>query len=125
MAQRIMIVDDEPDVLLTVKALLEKEGLAVITAGSGKACLEELGKGFKGLILMDVMMPVMDGWAVIKAIIEGGYAKGNIICMLTAKDTPDTILAEYNQYVVEYIRKPSSPKVLVQIVKDYLALLDL
>lgn len=61
MKEKIMIVDDEPDVLDSLKMVLEAQDYDVTTASNGAECLEKLEKGFKGVILLDLMMPVMDG----------------------------------------------------------------
>jgi DNA-binding response OmpR family regulator len=117
----VLVVDDETSVLYTVKRILESADLSVCIVNSGKECLEELGKGFKGLILMDVMMPEMDGWDTIKEIVKLGYIDRVIICMLTAKDVPDEKMDVLKEYVLDYITKPFKAKKLVAIVKEYLS----
>jgi CheY-like chemotaxis protein len=108
----------------SVKRILESAGIQVVTAGSGQTCLEELRKGFKGLILMDIIMPEMDGWDTINAIVEEGFAEGNIICMLTGKEEPGEKMEKLKEYVLDYIRKPFDRDQLLTIVNDYLAYLD-
>jgi len=120
----VLLVDDDPGILQVVKAILEMKGVTVYTADNGRACLEELKKGFKGLILLDIMMPEMNGWEVVKTMIETGYTEGNLICMFTAKPSPDPVLAEYAQYVLGYICKPFDAEALVKTVYEYLAFLD-
>lgn len=124
MAKNVMIVDDEIDIRVTVKAVLGSRGFDVLLVESGQQCIEELEKGFKGVILMDVMMPDMDGWETVKEISEKGLQKGNIISMLTAKHEPDPALEELAEYVIYYIRKPFEPTELVSIVSEYCELLE-
>ena len=81
MLQEVMVVDDEEALLYSVKRILELSGLKVETVKSGRECIERLKKGFKGLILMDILMPDMDGWDTIQEIINEGFAEGNIICI--------------------------------------------
>jgi DNA-binding NtrC family response regulator len=119
MVNRVMAVDDDPGVLFTVQAVLEEAGIDIITANGGKECLEHLRKGFSGVILMDVMMPEMDGWQTIKAIISEGLMSGNIICILSAKHVPDQEFDQLKQYVPEYIKKPFEPDELITIIKHY------
>lgn len=116
----VLVVDDEPMVLYSVKRILESAEIDVDTADSGQTCLETLRKGFKGLILMDIIMPGMDGWDTINAIVEEGFAEGNIICMLTGKEEPDEKMEKLKEYVLDYIRKPFQKDQLLSIVTEYL-----
>ncbi len=124
MKGKVMMVDDDPDILTTVRTIFESEGLDILTVGSGKECVNELKRGFKGVILMDIMMPRMDGWDTIQAIVDEGLIEGNIISMLTAKDTPDPIMEELAENVVDYITKPFDTDELISTVKEYLSYLD-
>jgi len=81
---RIMVVDDEPDVVESVKILLEAEGYVVIGAESGDECLEKLEKGGVDLILMDFFMPEMDGRMVIEKIRENSKLRDTKIAFLTS-----------------------------------------
>jgi len=121
---KVMVVDDDENVLLVAREIFEPEGIRVITAGSGKECLTYLGSGFRGLILMDIMMPEMDGWDTIREIVRQGYAgEGTLIAMLTAKDVPDRKMEGLQEYVIDYITKPFDPDELVALVKEYLGYL--
>jgi CheY-like chemotaxis protein len=117
--KKVMVVDDDPTILLTVRVLFESEGIEVTTVGSGQECIAELQKGFKGVILMDVMMPHMDGWETIREIVAKGFHKGTAIFMLSAKDKPDGKDDSFKGYVIDYIEKPFEPAELVSTVKKY------
>jgi len=119
MQRKVMIVDDDPDILITIRELLEPEGFEVFTVQNGKECIDELEKGFKGVILMDVMMPHMDGWTTIRQIIIQGFHKDNIISMISAKDECDWRFDDLKQYIRNYITKPFDSKQLISIVKGY------
>jgi len=124
MEGKVMMVDDDPDILTTVRTIFESEGLDILTVGSGKECVNELKRGFKGVILMDIMMPRMDGWDTIQTIVDEGLIEGNIISMLTAKDAPDQIMEELAENVVDYITKPFDADELISTVRGYLSFLD-
>jgi len=123
MKDTVMIVDDDPMAQVTVKRILESAGLKVTTVDSGEACIREVEKGFNGLILMDIMMPGMDGWETIQSLVDRGIMKGSIICMLTGKESPDDRMKMLKEYILDYIRKPFDQKKFVRLVKEYLSYL--
>lgn len=124
MNKNVMVVDDKPHILIALRELFEYEGFAVVTADSGRECLENLKQGFKGVILMDIMMPDMDGWDTIREMIKGGFVEGNLISMLTAKAGPDPKMDGLQEYVMDYITKPFDIEEIVSTVKGYLAHLE-
>ena len=119
MSKKVMIVDDDPSILISVREVLELAGFDVLTVDSGSKCIEELKKGFKGVILMDVMMPGMDGWDTIQEIVNNNLLEGNIVAMLTAKDIPDEKMEEVKEYVIDYITKPFDIDELIATVDEY------
>jgi CheY-like chemotaxis protein len=119
MNKKVMVVDDDPSILIAVRELFESNGYDVYTVGSGYDCIDELKKGFKGVILMDIMMPRMDGWETIKKIVDDGLYQDVVIAMLTAKDMPDVKMNEFNDFVVDYINKPFDPDELISTVDYY------
>lgn len=125
MKRKVMIVDDDPYILITVREIFELEGFEVVTASGGRKCLEELEKGFKGVILMDIMMPQMDGWDTIREIVDSGFIEGNLIATLTAKDVPDQKMEGLQEYVIDYITKPFDAEELVATVEEYFSCLNL
>ncbi len=123
MKNDVLIVDDDRSVIRTVKRILTRAGLNVYVAESGEECLNHLEKGFQGLILMDIIMPEMDGWDTIDEIVKRGLMKDIIICMLTGKDEPGERMESLKEYVIDYIRKPFNMETLVDVVKNYLSYL--
>jgi len=118
MEKRIMIVDDEPDILISLKIVLEKENYDVITVSNGIECLKEIEKGFKGLILMDLMMPKMDGWETIQEIVNRGLLKNVAISIITGKGTKDfQKLSSLGPYIVDYLPKPLDIKQLISSIE--------
>ncbi|ODS35584.1 MAG: hypothetical protein A7315_14630 [Candidatus Altiarchaeales archaeon WOR_SM1_79] len=104
---KIMIVDDEPHIVKSVKTILEKRGYEVIGAESGRECLQKLEKERFDLILMDFFMPEMDGRMVIEEIRENPGLKGTKIAVLTSAEFRERgmeILKELN--ILDYIAKP-------------------
>jgi len=120
----VMVIDDDPSILITVKSILEPEGFEVVTVDSGKACIQKLQTGFHGVLLLDIMMPHMDGWDTIREIVGKGLLPGNVISMLTAKDVPDAKMDGLQQYVTDYITKPFEPERLIGAVAEYLSYLE-
>lgn len=122
MAKKIMIVDDEPDVVDLVKLVLKSEGYDVVTAGSGKEALEKIGKEMPDLVLLDIMMPGMDGWEVHQKIKSNPKTQGIPVAMLTAKSQSiDKMIGLHVVQVDDYITKPFGRSELLERVKKILA----
>lgn len=114
---QILIVDDNPDICLAVQAVLEDEPWPTITANGGEEALKILESGFRGLILLDIMMPDMNGWETIRAIADRDLYHHIIICMLTAMDNPDEGMIGIEEYVSDYVTKPLEPDLLIELVR--------
>jgi len=123
MDARMMLVDDEEMIREAVELFLQAEGVDIVTASSGDECLGHLEKGFCGVILMDVMMPEMNGWDTIRKIVENGLYEGNLIVMLTAMDAPDNKMNGIQEYVTDYLTKPFNPDQLLEAIHYYFSLL--
>ena len=115
--EKILVVDDDKNICELLRLYLVKEGYSVTIANDGKAALAEFEKLHPDLVLLDVMMPVMDGWEVCRKI----RAKDNTpIIMLTAKgETYDKVLG-LELGADDYIMKPFDPKELVARVRAVL-----
>ena len=124
MSNRIMIVDDNEYVRASVEIICSTAQLGLASAASGPECLDQLGSGFKGVILMDIMMPDMDGWDTIREIVERGLYSGNVIVMLTGMGEPDAKMDGLQEYVSDYMTKPFGPDQLLDSVEYYLTLLN-
>lgn len=123
--KKLMVVDDDPAILFTVETLFEDEDdIEVISVESGPECLERMEEGFEGVVLMDIMMPDMDGWETVKVIAERYDMENVVISMLTAKSSPGEERRNLQKYVVDYIRKPFTPEELKSKVKEYKEYLD-
>ncbi len=103
----ILIVDDDPDVLYTVEAILKKEGYDVEKANGGSEALEHLKTITPELILLDVMMPDIDGWGVLKEIRNDRRLKDCPVVMLTVKSIKSyTVKPSDISDVIDYLVRP-------------------
>jgi DNA-binding response OmpR family regulator len=113
----ILLVDDEPDIRLTLGMRLKKSGYAVITAENGKDALDKIEQQLPDLVILDVMMPEMNGYQVCRKLREKPGTKDLPILMLTAKDqAADRFWAE-EAGVTEYFSKPFEDEELLLAVK--------
>lgn len=118
MTKRIMIVDDDSDLLIFLRTLFEHENFEVLTVDSGNDCIEELKRGFNGVILMDLMMPFMDGWTTLREIVKKGLNKHVTIAIITASGRADPEKVKgLEQCIHDYIQKPFNLEKLVTNVK--------
>lgn len=115
-AKPVLIVDDDADVRRTLEMVLRRSGCSVSQARGGLECLEIMRGGFRGVVLMDIMMPGLDGWGTVDAIVKGGWSKGCLICMLTACVDPTPGIEGLEQHVFDYIVKPFDVEVLIDVV---------
>ena len=118
---KILVVDDEPQILLLVKTMLKKQGYEVIIANSGKECLKILKKEKPDLILMDIMMPGEDGWEICKKIKTNENTKDIPVAMFTVRHS-DVALKKSIEYAHadSHINKPFNMKDLLKKVKRLL-----
>lgn len=117
---KILLVDDEPDILEIVGYNLSKEGYKIITAQNGKEAVVKAKKEEPHLIIMDVMMPEMDGIEAVEAIRKIPELNDVIITFLTARAEDYSQVAGFEVGADDYITKPIKPKVLVSKVKALL-----
>jgi len=104
--KKIMIVDDDPDILYSLKQILESEGYIVYTFEDGNECIRELENGTKpSLIILDVMMPIMSGWEVHRRLGQNRKWMKIPVVFLTARCN-DTAEEMYERYGITRIKKP-------------------
>ncbi|MEO6883600.1 MAG: response regulator transcription factor [Bacteroidia bacterium] len=117
---KILLVDDEPDILEFVGYNLKKEGYSVYTAGNGKDALTIAKKEFPHLIILDVMMPNMDGIETCIEIRKNDALKNTVVAFLTARNEDYSQIAGFDVGADDYITKPIKPRVLMSRVKALL-----
>ena len=116
----IFVVDDEEDIRELLKYNLEKSGHDVITCENGVICLEKLKQCIPDLILLDVMMPEMDGIEVCEHLKSSPENNEILICFLTARNEDYSQIAGLEAGGDDYVAKPVKPKVLVSRVNALL-----
>jgi len=116
----ILLVDDEPDILEILEYNLKNAGYKIYTAENGAEAIEKSKSKKPDLIIMDVMMPVMDGIEAVSKIRENVGMDKTIITFLTARGEDYSMLAGYDAGADDYITKPIKPKVLVSKVNALL-----
>ena len=114
---KVLLVDDEPDILELIQYNLEKEGYDVETANNGREGVEKALGSIPDLILLDVMMPEMDGIETCHQLRENEGLNKTIIAFLTARSEDYSQIAGLEAGADDYITKPIKPKVLISRVK--------
>ena len=117
---RILLVDDEEDILEFVSYNLQREGFRVFSARNGLEAIEMANKVKPDLVILDVMMPEMDGIAACEEIRKLPNCKSVIIAFLTARGEDYSQIAGFEAGADDYITKPIRPKVLISRVKALL-----
>ena len=120
MPHTILIVDDEPNIVVPLQFLMEQNGYSVIVAQSGEEALESVSKYKPALILLDIMLPGIDGFEVCEIVRLNPEWKGIKIIFLTAKGRDVDIAKGMVLGADEYITKPFSNKQIVESVKRLL-----
>ena len=121
MTHKILIVDDEPNIVMSLEFLLKKEGFQIDTAGDGDAALDKMRSFTPDLVLLDVMMPKKSGFEVCEALRADPARSGLKIIMLTAKGR-DTEMAKGLALGADaYMTKPFSTKDLIARIREVLA----
>ncbi len=121
----VLVVDDEEDIRSILKYTLEKEGYKVIEASSGNEGLEKLNSSRPDIVILDVMMPDMDGIEVCEQIRRSPNNDDIIICMLTARNEDYSQIAGLESGADDYVSKPIKPKVFVSKIKALLRRKDI
>ena len=117
---KILLVDDEPDILEIISYNLKQEGYQVLTAENGKEGVRKAKKHLPQLIVLDVMMPEMDGMEACEKIRQEPQLEDSLVCFLTARGEDYSQMAGFDAGADDYITKPIKPKVLVSKVKALL-----
>jgi two-component system alkaline phosphatase synthesis response regulator PhoP len=117
---KILLVDDEPDILEFLSYNLVKEGFEVFTCGNGKDAIQMAQKERPQIIILDVMMPDLDGIETCRVIRETPELKDVLIAFLTARNEDYSQIAGFDAGADDYINKPMKPRVLVSRIKALL-----
>lgn len=123
MSHKILIADDEPNIVVSLEYLLKREGYAVLIARDGEEALEAISREKPDLVLLDVMMPKKTGFEVCQAVRASELLQNTKILMLTAKGRDTDIAKGLALGANAYMTKPFSTRELVQKVADMLGAL--
>jgi two-component system, OmpR family, alkaline phosphatase synthesis response regulator PhoP len=117
---KILIVDDEPDILELIEYNLKKEGYQVTTARNGREAVTMAQKNIPDLIILDIMMPVMDGIEACRILRTMPDFKNTFMVFLTARSEEYSEIAGFNVGADDYIAKPIKPRALVSRINAIL-----
>lgn len=120
MAKHLLVVDDDPSLQLAVSETLRSEGYEVRTARRGSEAMVRVAESLPDLIISDIRMPGMDGYALVRNLRASPRTRLVPIIFLTAKDETADRIAGFRTGVDAYVTKPFEPEELVAIVKNIL-----
>lgn len=120
MAQHILVVDDSEEIRFLLQTMLETQGYRVTTASDGARALDVLTEEHFHLVILDVMMPMKDGYTVLKEMRQGGLRESTRVLMLTAKATDADWARGYSLGVDDYLTKPFEVDELLESVRKVL-----
>jgi two-component system alkaline phosphatase synthesis response regulator PhoP len=118
--QKILIVDDEPDILELIEYNLKKEGYQVFLARNGQEAVAEAKRSLPDLIVLDIMMPKMDGIEACRIMRTMPEFKNTFMVFLTARSEEYSEIAGFNVGADDYIAKPIKPRALVSRINAIL-----
>lgn len=121
MSKRVLIVDDEPSIVISLEFLLRREGLEVSIERDGEAGLSRIQHDRPDLVVLDVMMPRLDGFGVLSAVRADSALASTKILMLTAKTRETEQSKGLGLGADAYMAKPFSTHALMECVRELLA----
>jgi len=120
MSKKVLIVDDEPSIIVALQFLMEQSGYATVVAFSGEEAMEAVAKHHPDLILLDIMLPVVDGFEVCQRVRENPDWKTIRIVLVTALGNEANVTKGLDLGADAYVTKPFSNADLVAKVKELL-----
>jgi two-component system alkaline phosphatase synthesis response regulator PhoP/two-component system response regulator VicR len=124
MPRKILAVDDEKHIVRLVQVNLERQGYEVVTANDGKEALEKVESEKPDLVVLDVMMPYMDGFEVLQNLRRNPETREIPVIMLTAKAQDADVFKGWQSGVDCYLTKPFNPMELISFVKRIFSTAD-
>jgi DNA-binding response OmpR family regulator len=124
--KHILCIEDEPEMIDLIRLILGRRGFEVVGAAGGKEGLEKVRQELPDLVLLDLMMPDMDGWEVYQQMKADEKTKDIPVIVITAKaQSIDKVLGLHIAKVDDYIAKPFSPQELLSSVDKVFGIKDL
>ena len=111
---RVLVVDDESEIRELCRVNLEFEGFEVLEAGNGFEALKVVREKRPDLVFLDIMMPGMDGWDVLRALKEDDATAHIPVILLTAKSGEEDQMRGWQEGILEYVSKPFNPLSLAE-----------
>ncbi len=124
MPHTILVIDDDPDICEIVQVNLEGAGYHVVTASDGSSGLARAWEVSPSLIVLDILLPDMDGWQVLKELSHDRRTADRPVVILTCKGEDQDALRGLDHGAVEYFTKPFFPENLVASIKILLDVFD-
>jgi DNA-binding response OmpR family regulator len=121
---RVLVIDDEPPIRLLCRVNLEAEGMEVLEASDGPTGLEKARNEEPDVILLDVMMPGLDGWQVAEELIDGERTNAIPIVFLTARAEARDRARGLDLGGIDYVTKPFNPVELAPLVRELIERVD-
>lgn len=115
--ETILVVEDDPDIVELLEYSLEREGYTVLAASDGEKGLSEARRRKPALVLLDLMLPGLDGLSICRALKEDGATKDIPVMMLTAKGEESDVVVGLEFGADDYVRKPFSPRELIARIR--------
>jgi CheY-like chemotaxis protein len=118
---RILVVDDEPSIRMLIKTILQGEGHQISTASNGREALEMVIESVPDLIVLDLMMPEMDGWHFLEELHIRGLRRHTRVVIVSGHYDPQGVSEERRAHAHHVLPKPFDPTSLLELVNDALA----
>jgi len=115
--RKILVVDDDPTMVKLINVNLKLNNYSVVEATSGEQALDVLGKEPLDLVVLDIMMPGVDGWEVLKRIRGDNETREMPVILVTAKTQDSDVIRGWELGADEYVIKPFNPLLLVEVIK--------
>jgi two-component system OmpR family response regulator len=115
----VLIVDDNPDILLLLETNLRRAGFGIVKAGDGEMALRAIDEEHPDVVLLDLMMPVLDGWGVLERL--AGRPSAPPVIIISAATSQSNVDRAYAMGAVGYITKPFSLNEMIDKINEVLA----
>ncbi|MFA4888039.1 MAG: response regulator [Candidatus Omnitrophota bacterium] len=125
MAYRLLVVDDEKDVVETLKSRLTKEGFDVVVAFDGEEALQKIEQDNPDIILLDLMMPKLNGFEVLKEVRQRFTEKWRPVIIISAKHELDSVEKCYGMEADHYLTKPCTIENILRAIRIMVTLIPL
>ncbi len=112
---RVLIVDDEPDILLMLRINLDSEGYETLLAADGETAVRRISDDRPDVVLLDVMMPLLDGWGVLERIAKQPHAP--VVLVISAKSGETDRLRARSLGADDYVMKPFDPDDVIERIE--------